>query len=528
MATYYMRADGTAANKAAASGPCGTQANCMSIATHNGETFSAGDTIVLCDTGGIYRDEMDVPSSGSAGSPITYQNASGDTPVISGAVDISAAGWADQGGDVWRHAIGAVEPEQVFFDGSTKGTIDATPDAKFEWTYTNPNLDVYATADPDDGVYYTQVEATQRDYGISLNDQDYIVIDGLTCTITNSMGIKAPSAVSPSTNIEIKNCTISYIAGIGIIAVADSTDWLIHNNTINYIGWELSKDAIYLFDGCDDWDIYNNTITNHYGDGVNIGQEGDQGDVSVYNNTIGPTTSTVAFAVAVESNSTTGTISIYGNTILRHDYGAIQIKGSNVKIYRNLIDITSNATDVTIQTNHGNADTGLEIYYNLILSGDDDANCAIYFNSGGSDAKIYNNVITGHYWGVHIEDETGVLIKNNIIFDNANYGIEASAGYSATITNNDVYNNTAGDYDATIGSQTGSNGNISADPLFIDASGGNFKLQKGSLCIDGGTGVSLTTDYEGNGVPGGRVPDIGAYERSSVHRRVTRRSRRTK
>lgn len=57
-ATYYVRDDGTAANKVAASGPCGTVGNCMSIATHNGETFSGDDVIVLCDDGGVYRDQM--------------------------------------------------------------------------------------------------------------------------------------------------------------------------------------------------------------------------------------------------------------------------------------------------------------------------------------------------------------------------------------------------------------------------------------------------------------------------------------
>ncbi|MDH3267860.1 MAG: right-handed parallel beta-helix repeat-containing protein [Ignavibacteria bacterium] len=82
---YYMRADGTAANKAAATGPGSTQANCMSIATHDAQTFSAGDTIFVCDDGGVFRDQMDVPSSGSDGSPIVYIAESGDTPIINSA-----------------------------------------------------------------------------------------------------------------------------------------------------------------------------------------------------------------------------------------------------------------------------------------------------------------------------------------------------------------------------------------------------------------------------------------------------------
>ena len=86
--TYFLRADGSG-NKAAAtgsgSGSCAAAATAMSIATHDGETYAAGDTIYLCDDGGVFRDQLDIPSSGSAGSVITYVNASGDSPVISGA-----------------------------------------------------------------------------------------------------------------------------------------------------------------------------------------------------------------------------------------------------------------------------------------------------------------------------------------------------------------------------------------------------------------------------------------------------------
>lgn len=81
-ATYYMRTDGTAANKAAATGPGSTQANCMNEATHNGETFAAGDTIVLCDDGGVFDGKIVPPTSGSSGNEITYEEESGDTVVL--------------------------------------------------------------------------------------------------------------------------------------------------------------------------------------------------------------------------------------------------------------------------------------------------------------------------------------------------------------------------------------------------------------------------------------------------------------
>jgi hypothetical protein len=48
--TYYVRSNGSAANKEAATGPCTTAANCMSLSTYAGETFADGDVIVRCHT----------------------------------------------------------------------------------------------------------------------------------------------------------------------------------------------------------------------------------------------------------------------------------------------------------------------------------------------------------------------------------------------------------------------------------------------------------------------------------------------
>lgn len=66
-----MRADGVAANKAAATS-ASAAATSMDIAVHNGETFAAGDTIVVSDAGGVYYSELNPPSSGSNGNQIVY------------------------------------------------------------------------------------------------------------------------------------------------------------------------------------------------------------------------------------------------------------------------------------------------------------------------------------------------------------------------------------------------------------------------------------------------------------------------
>ncbi|MCA9445338.1 MAG: hypothetical protein KC964_31405, partial [Candidatus Omnitrophica bacterium] len=54
-------------------------------------------------------------------------------------------------------------------------------------------------------------------------------------------------------------------------------------------------------------------------------------------------------------------------------------------------------------------------------------------------------------------------------------------------------------------------GNIDADPKFVDFESGDLHLQRGSPCIDSGTDTGLATDYDGNPRPVGRY-DMGAYE----------------
>ena len=77
-ATYYMRSDGSAVDKALASG-CGSASTAMNATTHNKATFSAGDKIILCDDGGTYTIGLNTPSAGA-----TYQVADGDHVVLEG------------------------------------------------------------------------------------------------------------------------------------------------------------------------------------------------------------------------------------------------------------------------------------------------------------------------------------------------------------------------------------------------------------------------------------------------------------
>ena len=72
-----------------------------------------------------------------------------------------------------------------------------------------------------------------------------------------------------------------------------------------------------------------------------------------------------------------------------------------------------------------------------------------------------------------------------------------------TYTNNDVWNN-VDNYNG-VAEQGGSNGNITVDPLFTDASGNDFTLQSTSPCIDAGNSDPIYND------PDGSRNDMGAY-----------------
>ena len=70
---YYVRTDGTAANKGAATGPCSTQSATMNEAIHNGETFAAGDTIYICSENGGLDGQLSAQTDGTSGNYITYE-----------------------------------------------------------------------------------------------------------------------------------------------------------------------------------------------------------------------------------------------------------------------------------------------------------------------------------------------------------------------------------------------------------------------------------------------------------------------
>jgi hypothetical protein len=183
-----------------------------------------------------------------------------------------------------------------------------------------------------------------------------------------------------------------------------------------------------------------------------------------------------------------------------------------------------------------------------------------------SNALVYRNLVSGYWKGIGAFGDTFVSARNNAVFDNLGWGIVATGRSYMEVTNNvihhngncgfavweptargacknniitsngwreewvcpgvgiwssaplecfpiswnNVWANAAGDYTG-IEDLTGTEGNISSDPLF--EGDGSFGLTPGSPCVD--SGDTLIIDIDGTrsdmgifGGPGGRFGTI--------------------
>lgn len=151
-------------------------------------------------------------------------------------------------------------------------------------------------------------------------------------------------------------------------------------------------------------------------------------------------------------------------------------------------------------------DLALSLIYNLNFN---KTTYIVNSNNQTIDKKVFNGAPLIPAVSV-MSGVTGTKIRNCTI-----YGLTKGTWLQANAEiSNTLFNSNTTDIHSDGGTATQSHNYLSSesDPKFVSVSGGDFHLQYNSPAINAGTDVGFTQDNEGNSVPQGSAPDIGAFE----------------
>lgn len=416
--------------------------------------------------------------------------------------------------NVWRSDSTFTDPRSLSYYGNiffkeTDGDITwgkiykatiAELAGEYDWTFRDNNIFIYSPTDP--ATRYSGVEVTQRATSISINDKEYISIDGLELAYGNRYGVGEKYPPTDLTGLKVQNCYIHHIgvkeAGYGILSTHSST--LIKGNEIHDSG--------------------RRNISINVGDAVG---EYTQHDILIEDNELYSGYHTSGVDIICHASVTIDDVIIRRNLI--YEDPELVIDGVE----------TFPSEGMFIANQEGVAVTGVYIYNNIIKNTAqdgiklEDVEEAYIYNNTFYGAIQADNNLTGF---IYAFSGTNCVIKNNIFYNNM---VNAVNDQFISI----VISNTAGtvesDYNlfyctdaaqrivfwkdagytmaqwATYKSAKSQDANspTPADPLFVSES--DYHLQAGSPAINAGADVDVDTDYENNPTVGAK--DIGAYEK---------------
>jgi parallel beta-helix repeat protein len=466
----------------------------QTIAKVNASTFKPGDKI-LFKCGETWREQLNIPSSGAPGKPITITSyGSGNKPKIYGSTVPSS--WTQE--TALYYTTQTVDPLYIWFiatdttiHSGNKVALKANLAADYDWWWDDPNdrLYIYSASDP--LTRYTSVEvgipSITRGVMWVEDNHDYHTIDGLE---------------------------VAFLDGAGIVSRNNAT---IINNYVHHLGGEDSSGG------------------HSYGIEVNTGS-----NCIVASNTI----SDVWLAGIYVTNFYDPYISdnniIEHNTVSDCKQWGIYLKGetnsaslkNNIIRYNNVyhtsgfVPTTNYGMGITLFGNAVAHEVGANsIYYNRVFV----KKGAIFISTYVIGSSIYNNsLISTTGQGLWIDDTgtSGIIIKNNLVADATVYGLNienvtciAECDYNcwyvatgtvyARIGATSYHFDDFAAYKAATGFDTNS---VWANPNITSAVTPDFNLQAGSPCINAGVALGFSADYTGKSVPQGAAPDIGAYE----------------
>ena len=505
-ATYHVRADGSASNKTNATN-CSSPHSAMNMQTQNWQSFSPGDTIVLCSEGGVFREMLWIPSSGSPGAPITYTGQ--ESAVIAGSDLVQ--NWQWHSGGVFRASV-ATSPQQVFADGAfgdRKDNLTGLND-DLDWYWESGVLYLFSSAgDPDARFVNPGVEAGARDFVVSAHDISHVTVEGITARHSQGDGI---FIYNNSDFFVVQDSIIEWNYAIGINATGHFTrdGGRVENNIVRANGGcgmtinTSHRDTVIRGN-----DVYENghhhvpRIPQHFWTaGIKMWSNFEISRATIEDN-------------AVHDNGFQGGGTDHGIGIWLDENAGPE--GGNL-IRRNLI-YSNNSFGIYLEKT-----SNTEVAYNVVID-----NAQVPYTSGigvrssfgiaAGNNFVHNNTIAdSHYWGLYcgvFDSGDYPKIINNSFINNISIGSgQANLFVEYGCTNNGThgwgnvfqYNafgaewqgfiwwdwvpiSTYSHWESTYGQQAFS---ILGDPRFSDPVNGDYSLMATSPCVD--SGLSLNAE----------------------------------
>ena len=512
----------------------------LTINKVNTSKFNPGDSILFQSTC-TWREQLTVPSSGTAGSPITFgAYGTGEQPIISGANLFTS--WTPSSGSVYYTSY-STAPNQVFEDGNrlTQNTTSSASLTAGQWYLDTVHSRIWVHTTAGDSPSGHTMEASQRTDAANLNGQSYIAFSGLQfkgakadglfdysaetgLTLTNdtfTLNFDRGFNLSPTSSGAVtitaagNNSTWNGSSGgrISLDVPATGSTFTIKGNTFNYNGQMASINS-------GDWIwmagfyIYCNAAVGYP---LNVTITSNQ---SNYNGVgISPTVQ------GIWSDTCNGVTLAYNETIGNTGPGIMLEKNINSSAYSNVSANNASQSCVDeyysceggnflLRTGEGFPSSGVTFANNTSYGGQQGMVCD---NFGPQSSQGPASAITNSTWQNNIA--IGSSLQNFYVgYGCDNDGTNGSGNiytfnsFGTPFANfldwgNNVYFSSYSAWEMAAGNcgTVGCSHSVQSNPQFVNAATSQFWLASGSPAID--TGTDLGSPYNLALMPGSSWPN---------------------
>ncbi len=519
--TYYVDNAGADSNNGATVGT-----PWQHLSKVNGSSFRPGDSVLL-KRGGVWREQLNTPSSGASGNPINFgAYGAGARPQINASDLVNS--WSSNGeavANTWKAQV-TTRPSIVVFDGK-RGNLVASAaacTAPRNWFWSANILYTYGTVSPSST--YKTIEAGARNFAILNDTRDWVSYNNLDLRNSNQFGIK----IQNSNHITLSDYSIAQSALNGTNVNNGPGQ---RSSYITFDRGEVSDSGGGGIDvncgACGAITIDHITVTNN-----NVHDNGWNSDNS---------TGYVGTNGGIKLFGSSGThCTIQNNLVVRQADQFGDLSGTGI-----WLDTWGDACDISYNEVHDNASYGILVEntalssptvvlsYNLVYRN----NKGISVERGTHNVQVYNNSAYGNKLGGLLNegfgnqhDQINNVFKNNISYGNginlvAILGGENAGGGAGNVYDHNSFGAEAGNLvewgeggfklnyaalDSAYGRPTNS---VLGDPLMVDPSAGNLRLSQNSPAI--GAGLNLGSSFQ-NGLDPRTVSPFGLLRQNTSGR----------